>query len=174
MNDEADRENAEWLRTAVERHAAELLRYAASIVRDADVARDIVQETFVRLWIDPPQALAERRAAWLFRVCRNRALDHLRKESRMTPLPANSIETTEDQTPENPALAAETNDSHHRLLQMMETLPSNQREVVRLKFQSGLSYKEIAEITDLSVTNVGFLLHTALKTLRTRLLAAGE
>ena len=42
----------------------------------------------------------------------------------------------------------------------------NQREVVRLKFQAGLSYAEISRVTGHSVSNVGFLLHTALKTLR--------
>ena len=42
----------------------------------------------------------------------------------------------------------------------------NQREVIRLKFQNDLSYKEIAEVTGLSATNVGFLLHVALKKLR--------
>ena len=40
---------------------------------------------------------------------------------------------------------------------------------MRLKFQNGLSYKEIAHITNLSVTNVGFLIHTAIKTLRQRM-----
>jgi RNA polymerase sigma-70 factor (ECF subfamily) len=55
----------------------------------------------------------------------------------------------------------------------LATLSENQQEVVRLKFQSGLSYREISEITDLSVTNVGFLLHTALKKIRERLEAEG-
>jgi RNA polymerase sigma-70 factor (ECF subfamily) len=49
---------------------------------------------------------------------------------------------------------------------MLNGLPKNQREVVYLKFQCDLSYKEISDITKLSVTNVGFLLHTAPKTLR--------
>ena len=57
------------------------------------------------------------------------------------------------------------------VLRTMETLPKNQREVLRLKFQCDLSYKEISEITKLSVTNVGFLIHTAIKTLRKELLA---
>ena len=56
----------------------------------------------------------------------------------------------------------------------MRGLPNNQQEVVRLKFQNGMSYKEIAAVTELSVSNVGFLLHTALDTLRTRIAAAGE
>jgi DNA-directed RNA polymerase specialized sigma24 family protein len=50
-------------------------------------------------------------------------------------------------------------------------LPKNQREVLRLKFQCDLSYKEISAVTQLSVTNVGFLIHTAIKTLRKELLA---
>ena len=57
------------------------------------------------------------------------------------------------------------------IFRMLDRLPKNQREVVYLKFQCDLSYKEISEITKLSVTNVGFLIHTAIKTLRKELLA---
>ena len=48
------------------------------------------------------------------------------------------------------------------------------QEVVRLKFQNGMSYKEIADVTALSVSNVGFLLHTAINRLRTSIIAAEE
>lgn len=54
----------------------------------------------------------------------------------------------------------------------LENLPERQQEILRLKFQSGLSYQEIARVMDLSVGNVGFIIHTALKTLRVRMLAA--
>ena len=46
-------------------------------------------------------------------------------------------------------------------------LSENQREVILLKFEQGLSYEEISEVTGLSSGNVGFLLHTGLKRLRT-------
>lgn len=69
----------------------------------------------------------------------------------------------------SPAVQAEHNESAGRVQRFMKHLPPNQQEVVRLKFQSGLSYKEIAGVTNLSVTNVGFLIHTALKTLRQRM-----
>ena len=49
---------------------------------------------------------------------------------------------------------------------MLDALSPNQREVIRLKFQNDLSYREIADVTKLSVTNVGFLIHTGLKKLR--------
>jgi RNA polymerase sigma-70 factor (ECF subfamily) len=52
------------------------------------------------------------------------------------------------------------------ILRMIDRLPPNQQEVVRLKFQNGFSYKEISRITTLSVGNVGFLIHTAVTRLR--------
>ena len=54
------------------------------------------------------------------------------------------------------------------LLRIVATLPPRQQEVLQLKFQNDLSYQEIAEITKLSVSHVGVLIHTALKTLRAR------
>lgn len=58
------------------------------------------------------------------------------------------------------------------IFRMLEALPKNQREVVYLKFQCDLSYKEISEITKLSVSNVGVSIHNALRTIRKRLLSA--
>ena len=52
------------------------------------------------------------------------------------------------------------------LLRILGNLPPRQQEVLQLKFQNGLSYQEISEITQLSVSNVGFLIHRGLKALR--------
>ena len=52
------------------------------------------------------------------------------------------------------------------LYSLIEELPSRQREVMRLKFQANLSYKEIAETIGISTSNVGFVMHSALKKLR--------
>jgi RNA polymerase sigma-70 factor (ECF subfamily) len=60
----------------------------------------------------------------------------------------------------------ERQESANALFRLLDALSPNQREVIRLKFQNDLSYREIAEVTRLSVTNVGFLLHTGLKNLR--------
>ena len=57
------------------------------------------------------------------------------------------------------------------LVRQLACLPANQQEVVRLKFQEGMSYKQIAAITGLSVSNVGYLLHVAVNALRERLKA---
>jgi RNA polymerase sigma-70 factor (ECF subfamily) len=107
---------------------------------------------------------------WLFTVCRHRALDVLRKEGRMKRFSDGEVErvTTADPRPGRELEAAETQAA---LLKMIEHLPHNQQEVVRLKFQNGFSYKEISRITSLSVTNVGFLMHTAVARLRTEFAA---
>jgi RNA polymerase sigma-70 factor (ECF subfamily) len=57
------------------------------------------------------------------------------------------------------------------ILMVVQTLPKNQREVIYLKFQCDLSYKEISDITKLSVTNVGFLIHTAVRNIRQQILS---
>ena len=71
--------------------------------------------------------------------------------------------TAGDDTPD---AAAEQKDSMARVLQQLDRLPDNQQDVIRLKFQNELSYREISEITGLTVSNVGFLLHVGLKRLR--------
>jgi RNA polymerase sigma-70 factor (ECF subfamily) len=65
-----------------------------------------------------------------------------------------------------PPSVLERQESATALFRLLDALSPNQREVIRLKFQNDLSYREIAEVTSLSVTNVGFLLHTGLKKLR--------
>lgn len=81
--------------------------------------------------------------------------------------------TTAAQLSEQPSSVQEsaestamTRDSAEKVFRMLDQLPDNQQEVVRLKFQNDMTYQEIADVTGLTVTNVGFLLHTALKRLR--------
>ena len=66
-------------------------------------------------------------------------------------------------------VSLERQESTTKALRYLSRLPENQQEVIRLKFQHGLSYKQISSVTRLSVTNVGFLIHTGLKTLRHRM-----
>jgi RNA polymerase sigma-70 factor (ECF subfamily) len=65
-------------------------------------------------------------------------------------------------------------ESQAAVLALIGHLPPNQQEVIRLKFQSGFSYKEISRITSLSVSNVGFLIHTAVTRLRREMAAQAD
>lgn len=156
---------AEWVRTALREYEGPLIRYAAQITGDLDRARDVVQDTFLRLCAENPARLNSHLKEWLFTVCRNRALDVMRKEHRMKPMDEVQLETSASREP-SPAAQAEQNENTQQAIHLLESLPVNQKEVVRLKFQGGLSYKEISRVTNLSVSNVGFLIHTAIKTLR--------
>ena len=162
-------DRAELVRMALAAHEGPLLRYAASLLDgDLDRARDCVQDTFLKLCEHDVAKVAGHLAPWLFTVCRHRALDTQRKDRRMTPLEDALMEsqTTSEPAPDE---TVARRDSASSAMAFLRELPPNQREVVRLKFQNQLSYLEIAQVTALSVTNVGFLLHTALKTLRHRM-----
>ncbi|MFM7102495.1 MAG: RNA polymerase sigma factor [Verrucomicrobiota bacterium] len=158
----------EWIARALERHEGPLLRYVTSLTGDAEQARDVVQDTFLRLCRQPPGTVEGHLAQWLFTVARHRTLDLLRQGNRMTPLTELDLTTREAPAP-SPASAAETQDALRTMLALLRGLPRDQQEVVRLKFQGQLSYQEIAAVTALPEGTVGYLLHTALKTLRQRM-----
>lgn len=154
-----------FIREALRLHERSLLRYATRLLADTERARDVVQETFTKLCRHPRAEVEDHLGPWLVAVCRHHALDVLRKEGRMTRFEEGQAERLVATEPA-PAAQVERNESWQNVLALLDHLPRNQQEVVRLKFQEGFSYKEISTITHLSVTNVGFLLHTAVTTLR--------
>ena len=150
-----------WILPILERYERPLLLYASSLCRDGEAARDLVQETFLKL---ARHGEPDPVAPWLFTVCRNAAFDLLRSRGRLMPMDHEPHEALSEEPP--PDRSLETREETHRLAHLLRTLPENQREVIRLRFQCELSYREIAEITCLSVSNVGFLIHTGIKKLR--------
>lgn len=164
MEDRQATSLSEWLRSVVARYEGPLVRYAARLTGDADRARDVVQDTFLRLCQQDPAQLDGHLAAWLYQVCRHRALDVRRKEKRMHAIAPERLD--DHAIGPDSSLEAQRRDEHQAILGLLAALPERQQEVVRLKFQNGLSYREISEITGLTVSNVGYLLHTALKRVR--------
>ncbi len=166
----------QWVCRALDRHEASLLRYTVRLLGgDVEAARDVVQEAFVKLIQQDREAVEGHLAPWLYRVCRNAALDRIRKEHRMqTSLPEitgrnGRTGAAEATAGDSPADRAHQPESRSRLMAGLADLPERQREVLRLKFQGDLSYREIAEIMDLTVSHVGVLIHTAIQTLRSRM-----
>lgn len=158
-------EDSGFLERIFSEQRAPLTRYAARLLGDPDRARDVVQDTFVKLMGQPAAAVDGHAVEWLFTVCRHRALDVLRKEGRMKRFEEGQVERVTAAEP-RPGRLLEQAETQERILRLIERLPPNQQEVVRLKFQNGFSYKEISRITELSVGNVGFLIHTAVARLR--------
>ena len=154
-----------FVRQAMEDYESALIGYASNLLHDPDRARDVVQDTFIRLCQQEVESVREHLKAWLFTVCRNRALDVLRKERpgcRLDDEPWRQIPSTEA----SPDEQAEREEELQRVMRMLDRLTPNQREVILLKFQQGLSYREIETSTGLSSGNIGFLIHTGLKRLR--------
>ena len=170
-----DRSDASsFVQAAVARHQAPLLRYAARLLDgDAERARDVVQDTFVRLMAQPAGQVDGHVAEWLFTVCRNRSLDVRRKEGRMRRFEEGQVERLTGLEPP-PGRSLERAEQHEVVRRLIGQLPRNQQEVIRLKFQNGFSYQEISRITSLSAGNVGFILHTALKALRSEMTVQPE
>jgi len=157
--------DSSWVPSILAEYEKPLTRYAAHITGDVEKAREVVQDTFLKLLRQPPAQIRDHLAQWLYTVCRNRALDVLRKERRMTGISDAQLQL---QAHSGPAVSAnlEQEEQLADILKILNTLPVNQQEVIRLKFQSDLSYQEISQITSLSVSNVGFLIHTGLKAIR--------
>lgn len=148
----------------VDRYERPLLAYASRMLGgDWQGAQDAVQETFLRLCREDHAKIESRVAAWLFSVCRSRVID-MQRTNHATPIDASQV-TVADPTPDVSEVACEAEEKVH-LDQLVEKLSPRQQEVLRLRLQAGLSYREIAEVTGLTVGNVGFHLHEAVRNLR--------
>jgi len=158
----------DWIHEALALYERPLLFYAARVCGDRERARDVVQETFLRLCNQRQEAVSERLREWLFTVCRNCATDVVRKEGRMKALTEEG-ERQRGSQPDVTTRDVEVADSAAQILDRMEALPANQREALRLKFQHGLSYKEIARVTETSIGTVSWLIHAGLGALRERM-----
>jgi RNA polymerase sigma factor (sigma-70 family) len=168
-----DDDRVEWIRSVMDRHEGPLLRYTARILGgDLERGRDVVQDAFLKLWKSDRFGVDDNVAQWLFAVCRNGAVDVLRKEKRMIGL-SDEIKRNKAASGSGPHALAEQQEAAGHVNQAMAQLPENQQEVIRLKFQNGFTYKQIAEITGLSVSGVGFHIHTAMQTLKRKFKVAG-
>ena len=168
MDRRPDLDQGAWVREAVAAFEGPLNLYATRLLGDSENARDVVQDTFLRLCAQDRNSVGTHLAEWLFTVCRNRAVDVLRKEHRMTQLREEQVDRCLSPAA-GPLEAAERHELGAKVLELLETLPPNQQEVLRLKFQNGFSYQEISRISGHSVSNVGYLIHAGIKTLRGQL-----
>jgi RNA polymerase sigma-70 factor (ECF subfamily) len=163
MDSTEHNEDLDWLRGVMAEHERPLVRYACRITHDLERARDVVQETFLRLWRSGRASKGNHLPEWLFTVCRNRAIDVRRKERRMTL--TNEQPQASDDRP-TPAESAENSDTAGAAMRAVADLPAKEQEVLVLKFQNGFTYRQIAGITGLSVSHVGVLIHQGITKLR--------
>ncbi len=158
----------------IRRYEPKLQVYVAQIVGTAEDARDLVQESFIRVWSNLHQYDPRFRfSTWLFRIAHNLAIDHLRRRRQ----PVVSLELGEDD--EGDEIRLDPADSRRGPLGDLENrelagalgreiaeLPESYRELITLRHFIGLSYNEIAELKRLplgTVKNKLFRAHSVLR-----------
>ena len=143
-----------------------LLSYGLRLTGDGGAAEDIVQEAFMKLHAQFAEVREPRR--WLYRTVHNLALNQRRQAGKIVPLSLPGAEggsaahdTADPQPLPDEQIARWEGIGLVRL--SLESLDERSRELVRLKFNEELSYKEISARMGLTIGHVGYLLHHALK-----------
>ncbi|MDE6272640.1 MAG: sigma-70 family RNA polymerase sigma factor [Muribaculaceae bacterium] len=138
-----------------------LCMYALRLTENTDVANDVVQFSFMRVW----ELLQEGREihnlpVYLYRVVRNVALSQMKTDRLYIPLPDNSeeIEVTDEDI--------DTSQRDARLWSAIDSMPPRRREIFLLSKRDGLTYAAIADELGLSVKTVENQMSKALATLR--------
>jgi RNA polymerase sigma-70 factor (ECF subfamily) len=149
---------------------AERLPYVYNFFRyrvgDGPVAEDLTSVTFEKAWRARNRYRRDLGgfSTWLLAIARNVAVDHYRASRRHEPLEA-AEGVASGATPED---LAERRSDLERLDSLLQTLAARDRELIALKYGAGLTNRAIAQMTGLSESNVGTLLHRAVRALRDR------
>ena len=174
-NQHDNSDSSESIEQLFEEFEVPLMRYALKLTGDRDTAQDITQEAFLRLHSNFEKVRSPR--YWLFRIAHNLAMTHLKKGQRIVPLENSDEEDSRrDDVPSgdlSPDQLIERMEAIGQTRLLIQSLDERSRELVRLKFEEGLSYKEMAERMGLGIGNVGFILHQTLKQLAAELQSTG-
>jgi RNA polymerase sigma-70 factor (ECF subfamily) len=172
-------------RTLVERHQEQIFGYLMGMVKNRAVANDLFQETFLRV----VEAMQDRRGSythkgqwlsWVMRIARNATIDHVRKQKKWA-------DVSNDDDKEGRSFwdalsddAPRADEQLHRAEQRewldehIEQLAPEQREVLLLRQETDLTFREIAELTDVSINTALGRMRYALKNLRRMIEDAGK
>ncbi len=157
----------------IERHSPRVKDYIRMMVKDDELAEDIFQETFikaVRVIDEGRYTHSNKFLSWILRIAHNQVIDHFRSRKQSREL--NEKEAGYDLF--GTLRIEERNIEDHMVAdqivadvrQLIELLPEEQREVVKLRYYSDLSFKEIAEQTDVSINTALGRMRYALINLR--------
>lgn len=151
----------EALSTLIHRHQRELFTFIFYKINDEDLANDVFQDTFMKIIIMLKEGRYNEEGKfilWAKRIAYNLIIDHFRAKSKNIKVSETTFETDEysifdllREPSENIEDQLVTNQIQDDLLKMLQYLPKNQQEVIQLRFFDGLSFKEIADHTNMSI-----------------------
>jgi RNA polymerase sigma-70 factor (ECF subfamily) len=142
---------------AVDEFSDNIFRFALKHLRNEMSAKDIVQETFTKVWVKHEDINVEKVKSYLFTTAYHAIVDWVKKEGR-----SGDIENTNERSSDNSI----NYDVKDVLNEALETLPKIQKSVVLLRDYEGYNYAEIAEITALSESQVKVYIFRARKSLK--------
>ena len=138
----------------VRRYQHALYRHAVSIVLDHDTAADMVQDAFVRAYLNLRECRdTSRFRAWLFRTLRNRCFDHLKAASRRN-VPLDDVEPIALDEADGPSALAERGETRAAIRRALAKLPPVLREAFVMHYVDGMSYETMAELLGASVSAI--------------------
>jgi RNA polymerase sigma-70 factor (ECF subfamily) len=145
-----------------------LQRYAVRLLQDSDLAQDLVQETFVRLWLKRMDLEPGSLRSFLYRVLHNLALDDLRKRQVRNRSLRRLVAEGPDEVVE-PVEDVARPEVESAVTSAINDLPARRREAFVLAYLHQLSYREIAEVMQISPATVKNQIAAALMQLREQL-----
>jgi RNA polymerase sigma factor (sigma-70 family) len=137
---------------AVDAYADNLYRFVLKNLKDDAMSSDIIQDTFEKLWVKLEDVGALKVKSYLFTTAYHTMIDYIRKEKRFVDMDPSGLEMSHSQ---------HYSDLGELLERAVRNLPEDQRSVVMLRDYEGYSYKEIAEITGLSESQVKVYIYRA-------------
>jgi RNA polymerase sigma-70 factor (ECF subfamily) len=140
------------------RHKNSIFSYIYFIIRNKDLAEDIFQETFVKAIMTIKQGRYTETGkfkAWITRIAHNLIIDHFRQERNENTLSNDEVDVDLFNNSKLCDKTIEDHIIHHQVLadvkKLVQYLPESQREVLVMRYYQDLSFKEIADITGVSI-----------------------
>ena len=153
--------NEEALSTLIYRHQKELFTFIVYKINDEDLANDIFQDTFIKIIVMLKEGRYNEEGKfilWAKRIAHNLIIDHFRAKAKNVKVSETSFESEDfsifdliREPSENIEDQLVSLQIQEDLLKMLHFLPENQQEVIKLRFFDGLSFKEIADHTNMSI-----------------------
>lgn len=163
-------------RELMNRHQSKVYSYIYSMIGSAGVADDIFQETFTKVITKMDDTYNEQGKwiAWVMRIAHNATIDHIRKQKRFVDVSSNYDKESNtdfyDRLPDEDLVGAqeqlEKDEAKESLMKHIGELPEEQRQVVMLRHYYEMPFKEIAELTNVSINTALGRMRYALINLR--------
>ena len=161
----------------IERHRSRVLNYIMILVKDRDVAQDIFQETFIKVirFLDEGRyAESGKFLPWVLRIAHNQVIDHFRQNKAEGKVSQNTDGGYDvlnhprfsDKTIEETIVSSQ---AEEQIRALIDQLPPEQKDVVTMRYYNGLSFKDIADQTDVSINTALGRMRYALINLRKKI-----